>query len=107
MFLLFLFAILYGFGAGASVVFQNIIWADYYGRQHLGAIRGMVAPFAALGGGISPFIAGWMFDSTGSYDSILVMMGGGAFVAAILIFLAQPPRARVGDFPDANESNQI
>ena len=106
MFLLFLFAILYGFGAGASVVFQNIIWADYYGRQNLGAIRGMVAPFAALGGGISPFIAGWMFDTTGSYDSILVMMGGGAFVAAILIFLAQPPGTPAGDFPDANESNR-
>ena len=106
MFLLFLFAILYGFGAGASVVFQNIIWADYYGRRHLGAIRGMIAPFAALGGGISPFIAGWMFDTTGSYDSILVMMGGGGFVAAMLIFLAQPPRARVDTSRSANKFDQ-
>ena len=105
MLLLFLFAVLYGFGAGASVVFQNIIWADYYGRQHLGAIRGMIAPVTALGGGFSPFIAGWMFDTTGSYDSILVIMGGVALVAAVLILLAQPPRAPLRVFPDTNESN--
>ena len=104
MLFLFLFAVLYGFGAGASVVFQNIIWADYYGRKHLGAIRGMIAPITALGGGFSPFIAGWMFDTTGSYDSILVIMGGVALVAAVLIFLAQPPRAPIWDFPDTNQS---
>lgn len=95
MFLLFLFAVCYGFGAGAAAVFQNIIWADYYGRQHLGAIRGMIAPITAMGGGISPFIAGWMFDRTGSYDAILVTMGGGAFLAAALMLLARPPRAKI------------
>lgn len=94
LYLLFLFAVLYGFGAGAAAVFQNVIWADYYGRRHLGAIRGMIAPITAMGGGISPFIAGWMFDRTGSYDTILFTMGAGAFVSAGLMLLARPPRAR-------------
>ena len=99
MFLLFLFAVLYGFGAGAAAVFQNIIWADYYGRKHLGAIRGMIAPITAMGGGISPFIAGWMFDRTGSYDTILFTMGGGAFLSAVLVFLARPPKALLEERP--------
>lgn len=94
MVFLFVFAACYGFGAGATPVFQNVIWADYFGRRYLGSIRGMIAPVAALGGGISPFIAGWMFDRTGSYDSVLVTMGLGAFLAAGLMLMARPPRFR-------------
>jgi MFS family permease len=104
LFLLFLFAVLYGFGAGAAAVFQNVIWADYYGRRHLGAIRGMIAPITAMGGGISPFIAGWMFDRTGSYDTILFMMGAGAFVSAGLMLLARPPKARIEERYPVTES---
>jgi len=107
LYLLFLFAVLYGFGAGAAAVFQNIIWADYYGRRHLGAIRGMIAPITAMGGGISPFIAGWMFDRTGSYDTILFTMGAGAFVSAGLMLLARPPRARIGELEPATQSQRI
>ncbi len=95
MFLLFVFAMCYGFGAGTSPVFQNVIWADYYGRRYLGSIRGMFAPVQALGTGVSPFLAGWMFDRTGSYDSILVTMGSVAFGAAALMLVARPPRVRV------------
>ena len=94
MLFLFVFAACYGFGAGATPVFQNVIWADYFGRRYLGSIRGMIAPIAALGGGVSPFIAGWMFDTTGSYDSILVTMGLGAFLAAAFMLMARPPRLR-------------
>jgi MFS family permease len=104
MFLLFLFAVLYGFGAGASAVFQNVIWADYYGRRHLGAIRGMIAPITAMGGGISPFIAGWMFDKYGSYDTILVTMGIGAFIASGLMLLARPPRAQLEEYEPVTEA---
>lgn len=102
MVFLFVFAACYGFGAGATPVFQNVIWADYFGRRYLGSIRGMIAPVAALGGGVSPFIAGWMFDSTGSYDSVLVTMGLGAFVAAGLMLVARPPRFRAPAAPAAN-----
>ncbi len=101
MVFLFVFAACYGFGAGATPVFQNVIWADYFGRRYLGSIRGMIAPVAALGGGISPFIAGWMFDTTGSYDSVLVTMGLGAFLAAGLMFIARPPRFRAPASPAA------
>ena len=105
MVFLFVFAACYGFGAGATPVFQNVIWADYFGRRYLGSIRGMIAPVAALGGGVSPFIAGWMFDSTGSYDSLLVTMGLGAFVAAGLMLVARPPRFRAPATPEAPTAN--
>ena len=94
MLLLFVFAMCYGFGAGTAPVFQNVIWADYFGRRYLGSIRGMFAPVQALGTGVSPFLAGWMFDSTGSYDLILVIMGSVAFGAAALMLVARPPRVR-------------
>jgi len=107
LYLLFLFAVLYGFGAGAAAVFQNVIWADYYGRRHLGSIRGMIAPITAIGGGISPFIAGWMFDRTGSYDTILFIMGAGAFVSAGLMLLARPPRVRIEELEPTAKAQMI
>ena len=104
MVFLFVFAACYGFGAGATPVFQNVIWADYFGRRYLGSIRGMIAPVAALGGGISPFFAGWMFDTTGSYDSVMVTMGLGAFVAAALMLIARPPTFRAPLPPPSPET---
>ena len=38
----------FGFGIGGMILLQNYLWADYYGRQHLGSIRGIVTPFTLL-----------------------------------------------------------
>ena len=67
----------------------------------------MIAPITALGGGISPFIAGWMFDRTGSYDTILFIMGAGAFVSAGLMLLARPPRVRIEELEPTAKARMI
>jgi len=89
--LLMLFAVLYGCGVGATTVLQSIIWADYYGRQFQGAIRGTLSPLFAISQAFSPLFAGWMYDTTGSYDQAFTLVGIAAFCACGLILLARPP----------------
>jgi sugar phosphate permease len=60
----------FGLGIGASLLLQNYIWADYYGRRNLGAIRGVVQPITLLFGGIGPPLAGYIRDVTGTYDGV-------------------------------------
>ena len=89
--LLMLFAVLYGCGVGATTVLQSIVWADYFGRQFQGAIRGALAPVFAISQAFSPLFAGWMYDTTGSYDKAFTIVGVAAFLASILILVARPP----------------
>jgi sugar phosphate permease len=60
----------FGVGVGANLLLQNYIWADYYGRRNLGAIRGVVQPITLLFGGIGPPLAGYIRDVTGNYDGV-------------------------------------
>ena len=82
----------FGFGIGGMMYMQNVIWADYFGRLHLGSIRGIVNPITMVVGGLGAPIAGYVFDSTGSYDnmwwlSIVLLVG-----AALAVSLTPEPR---------------
>ncbi|MSP78834.1 MAG: MFS transporter [Dehalococcoidia bacterium] len=82
----------WGLGVGVNILLQNYLWADYFGRQNVGAIRGIVMPVTLFFGGIGGPIAGYVRDNTGSYDSIwwagIALMA----LAAITLALSAPPR---------------
>ena len=86
-----LYVLLYGLGAGGGPVLQNVIWANYYGRQFQGTIRGVFAPLNLLGMGFSPVFATWIRDSTGSYDTAFLVLMGGCLTGAVLILMARAP----------------
>jgi MFS family permease len=64
--LLLLYA-LSGFGFGMRIAQLSTIPADVFAGPHLGAILGVVQAGGGLGGAIGPYLAGWLFDVTGSY----------------------------------------
>ena len=86
---------LFGFGIGGLLYMQNIIWADYFGRAHVGAIRGLVNPITMLVSATGAPIAGYVFDITGSYEPIwevsIWLMALGT-VAVLLTPPPEPPR---------------
>ena len=86
------YAVLYGIGAGSNRVLVNVAWADYYGRRFQGSLRGVIEPISAVALGFSPLFAGWMYDTTGSYDTAFRYMAYGIFLAGALVLLAKPPR---------------
>jgi MFS family permease len=80
-----------GFGVGGLHALLRLAWADYYGRQHLGSIRGLTLPAQIGGQAIGPIVAGFMFDATGGYRAPFIIFGVAVSLAALLVLSATPP----------------
>lgn len=85
------FAVVHGSFFGAMPVLQSLILANYFGRGHLGSIRGLVTPVSMACNAVGPLIAAAVFDATGSYGPILTVFMGLMALAALGMLLAHPP----------------
>ena len=88
----YVFAIALGTSSGVIFTLSLIVWADYFGRHSVGAIRGLTAPVNMFTNAMGPLLAAVVFDVTGSYTLILwifaIVVGG----STICWFLAVPPQ---------------
>lgn len=90
----FLFAVSLGLGVGtAGPVFFAIV-ADLFHGKHLGSIQGFVVLGFSLGGAISPWLAGFLHDRTGSYSVTFFVLMGSLIVSAALMGLVAPSRLK-------------
>ena len=91
--LLLLYA-LSGVGFGMRIAQLSTIPADVFAGPHLGAILGVVQSGGGLGGAIGPFLAGWLFDTTGSYRLAFLAACVAVAGSAVAAWLAARPPAR-------------
>ena len=82
-----------GFGVGGLHLLIRLVWADYYGRQNLGTIRGLTMSVQVGGQALGPVIAGFMFDYSGNYRIPFAFFAVAVFLAGILALAAKPPPA--------------
>jgi MFS family permease len=82
-----------GIGVGGLHFLLRLAWADYYGRRHIGAIRGITLPVQIGGQAIGPVAAGAVFDLTGGYHGAFVFFAGTVTLASLLVLAAVPPRS--------------
>ena len=68
------YGVLLGTSIGLIVLVQNIIWANYFGREHLGSISGVAATILMVGNGLGPVPLGFARDLLGSYDLALYLL---------------------------------
>lgn len=64
---------------------------DYFGFRSTGSILGFANILAGVGVAIGPYIGGYIFDTTGSYNYMVFMCIIGTFGAIILASLLGPP----------------
>ena len=88
------FGFLFGAGVGGLHTLLRLAWADYYGRVHLGAIRGLTLPAQIGGQAIGPVVSGFMFDASGGYLVPFVIFGSAVALSALLVLAAVPPTRR-------------
>jgi MFS family permease len=89
------FAAFYGLSFGLMLTSQQVLFADYYGRASLGAIRGASLPLFMLLQAFGPIVGGAFYDTTGSYEGAFVLFASGYVVAALLLIAARRPQAPV------------
>ncbi len=84
----YLFAIIFGFAYGGSVPLIPAITARYFGLSAMGSILGTIMFGGIIGGGIGPWLTGYIHDLTESYNIAFITMSLIAFLGAIpFIFL--------------------
>ena len=89
--LLFGSTFLFGIGVGLYMVVGGVIWAQYYGWQFVGTIRGTILPFTFLAGVLGAPLSGAMRDASGNYQSSWLLILALCVAATILIVSARSP----------------
>ena len=83
-----------GLGWGGLIPLQEVIWATYFGRRHLGSVRCAGLPFTLLLGASAPLLSSIYFDRVGNYDGAFLAVAALALVAVVLVLRARPPARR-------------
>jgi len=84
-----------GFGFGMRIAQLSAIPADVFSGPHLGAILGVVQAGGGLGGAIGPFLGGWLFDATGSYQLAFAAASFAIAGSAVAAWIAAPGDPRI------------
>lgn len=86
-----LYAIFLGVGQGLFSIVNSTIWVRYYGRLHLGKIRGSVWTAVVAASSFGPFMIGFAYDQIDSYQPILWFFITLVILLAMLARWATPP----------------
>jgi len=80
-----------GVSQGLFFAATNPLWARYFGRLHLGRIRGTVATINVGSSSLGPLLFGVCRDILGSYDAILIAAALLPIPLVVLSRFATPP----------------
>ena len=83
---LWLFALIAGFSWFATPPLTSSLTADVYGLRTLGTVTGVTFLFHQIGGFGSVWLAGVLYDYTGSYTVPFLIAGSLLFPAALSAF---------------------
>ncbi len=90
--MLLLFAATYGLTLGGTAVLSAMAWANYFGREFIGTIRGVTMPAQFLSNAVGPLFAGYVWDVTGDYRGAFTVFIVTPLLGAFFMWLAKPPR---------------
>ena len=88
------YTLLLGIGLGLFGGLSNTVWVRYFGRTHLGKIRGSVFTAVVAGSSVGPFLMGFSFDRSGDFQSALIVAAVVLAVLAVAGLWATPPKLR-------------
>ena len=85
------FALVWGVFSGAVGSMENMMLAQYYGRDSYGSLLGLFSPFQTAALGLGPSLASLLRTLSGSYGLLYIVMVGAYMASAALLYLARPP----------------
>jgi OFA family oxalate/formate antiporter-like MFS transporter len=85
-------AAVFGVGLAGVGLLSEVVWADFFGRRYLGAIRGSTIPFQMTGNASGSLIAAFLFDLRGSYDDAFKAILALYALSVVLLLIARRPK---------------
>ncbi len=90
--MLFVFAVIYGIGHGGCFTVVSPAVAEYFGMKSHGSIFGVVLFFGTIGAAVGPWVAGWIFDTRGSYNVAWLSLAALVGLAILMVLTLKPVR---------------
>jgi MFS transporter, OFA family, oxalate/formate antiporter len=88
--MLFLFAVIYGFAHGGFFTVVSPTVAELFDTGSHGVLFGIVLFCGTIGGAIGPVLGGYIFDLTGSYQNLFLILTGVTVIGFVLIIMLRP-----------------
>ncbi|WP_175438386.1 MFS transporter [Fusibacter sp. 3D3] len=89
-----IFILIYGLISNVQNLTINVIWVKYFGRLHLGSIRGAATVFTVVGSAFGTIPFGLSFDLTGGYVPAFIAMACLSIMGAMMsIFIRKPSKS--------------
>ncbi|MGM0436495.1 MAG: MFS transporter [Bacillota bacterium] len=85
------FILFYGTAFALQSVSMNTLWPTFFGRKHLGSIRGAGTIFMVIGSALGPVPFGVSKDVTGDYNAAIFIMMGMSFIALLMASVLKNP----------------
>jgi len=86
------YAVLFGIGYSVTAFIVPAMMSDRFRGPHFGSIFGATQVASALGSALGAWLAGRIFDATGSYAIAFSIAAGAAAVAALSAWASRVPR---------------
>lgn len=81
-----IFALVFGLFYGGFVALVPAFTADLFGLRAMSAVLGVLYTSVAFGTLLGPTLAGWVFDTTGSYTWPILICTIGCVVSALMVW---------------------
>ena len=90
LWMLYLFAAVYGFSHGGFFTLISPLIAGLFGTRSQGSLLGIVIFSGTLGGSIGMTLSGYIFDVTGSYRIAFIILLGLVIFGLVNMLLIRP-----------------
>ncbi|MFW6056032.1 MAG: MFS transporter, partial [Chloroflexota bacterium] len=94
--LVWVYALLMGFGAGSWLPTMSMLVSHRFGLAHYGSVFGVVNMAQSIGTATGPLVAGLVFDVTGTYQWAFVLFASLYAVAIPAVLFVRRPRVPAG-----------
>ncbi len=91
VFLVWVFVVVYGIAYGGAIPVFMAIVGEYFGRRNFAAIRGWMQLCHVPATVVGPIYAGWIYDTTDSYQIAFTSFIFALLVGTLFLFLARRP----------------
>ena len=92
-----IYAVCFGVLNGGQMILFGFLWANYFGRKHLGSIQGVGQTIGVVGASLGPLPLGIAFDMFGTYNGALYLLAILPMLCSILVFFLVAPSLTAND----------
>lgn len=101
----YVYAMLRGASSAFWMVGSDVAWPRFFGRKHLGSVRGVGFSLSVVGAALGPLPFGFAYDLTGDYGAAILYLMILPIVGAIVMAVVKPPKKQV-DADTAGENKE-